>query len=98
MFNIECPWCGKRSQTEFSCGGEAHRTYPENSMDLTDEQWKDYLFIHHNPKGVFYEQWCHSHGCRRWFNVARNTITNEILAVYHIGQPKPELDHTQSES
>ena len=24
MFIINCPYCGERDQTEFSCGGEAH--------------------------------------------------------------------------
>ena len=28
----------------------------------------------------------HAHGCRRWFNVARDTVTHEILAVYKIGR------------
>ena len=44
-----------------------------------------------NPKGPFRERWVHTHGCRRWFNVARDTVTHEILAVYKPGEvpPKP---------
>jgi sarcosine oxidase delta subunit len=30
------------------------------------------------------ERWLHSRGCRRWFNVLRNTITNEITEIYPI--------------
>jgi len=37
------------------------------------------------------ERWVHSHGCRRWFNVARDTLTYEILAVYEMGAEPPEL-------
>lgn len=38
-----------------------------------------------NPKGAHRERWVHSHGCRRWFNVERHTVTNQILRVYPIG-------------
>ena len=42
-----------------------------------------------NPKGVHFERWNHARGCRRWFNVARHTVTHEILAVYKMGEPPP---------
>jgi heterotetrameric sarcosine oxidase delta subunit len=45
-----------------------------------------------NTKGVYLERWVHTHGCRRWFNVARNTVTYEILAVYETGQQPPNLE------
>ena len=28
MMLIECPFCGPRDETEFSCGGEAHIARP----------------------------------------------------------------------
>lgn len=91
MFEIDCPWCGLRDEAEFHCTGEAHIIRPEDPYALSDEEWVDYLHHRTNPKGVHFEQWQHTHGCRRWFNVARNTVTNEILAVYQIGEPKPNL-------
>jgi heterotetrameric sarcosine oxidase delta subunit len=42
-----------------------------------------------NPKGVHYERWMHVFGCRRWFNVARHTVTGEIYGSYQIGDDKP---------
>jgi len=45
MFLINCPYCGEREQSEFSCGGEAHISRPKNPPDLTDDQWADYLFM-----------------------------------------------------
>ena len=42
-----------------------------------------------NPKGSFAERWAHSAGCRRWFNLLRDTATHRILAVYKIGDPPP---------
>ncbi|MDP6708557.1 MAG: sarcosine oxidase subunit delta [Alphaproteobacteria bacterium] len=90
MLLIACPWCGPRDEAEFSCGGEAHIARPLEPEKLTDAEWADYLFLRTNQKGLHYERWNHAHGCRRWFNVARSTVTHEILAVYEMGQEPPE--------
>ena len=45
MLIINCPYCGERDQTEFSCGGEAHIIRPKNPPDLSDDEWADYLFM-----------------------------------------------------
>ena len=90
MFIINCPYCGKRDQAEFSCGGEAHIVRPKNPPDLTDDQWAEYLFFRKNNKGLQFERWCHAFGCRQWFNVARNTTTDEIVKTYHMGNNPPE--------
>ncbi len=89
MLRLSCPWCGTRDELEFSFGGEAHITRP--GLDASDAVWSDYLFNKENPKGIHYERWMHSYGCRRWFNVARDTVTHEIHAVYKMGVPKPDL-------
>lgn len=91
MLLIECPWCGKRDQTEFSAKGEAHIARPENTEELSDAEWGDYVFFRTNPKGVYYERWVHTHGCRRWFNAVRNTVTDEFYATYKPGEPRPEI-------
>ena len=85
MLLINCPWCGERDQSEFSYGGEAHIARPADPYALSDEGWGDYLFRRKNPKGLHREQWQHSHGCRRWFNVERDTVSYEIKSVYKIG-------------
>ena len=89
MLHIECPWCGKRDESEFSYAGEAHITRPLEPDALSDAEWADYLFMRTNTKGPFREMWQHAAGCRRFFNVERNTVTNEILAVYRIGETPP---------
>ena len=91
MFLIRCPWCGERDQAEFAYGGEAHMSRPAPSGTLSDAEWAGYLFLRTNPKGVHAERWNHQAGCRRWFNMARNTATDDILAVYKIGEAKPEV-------
>jgi sarcosine oxidase, subunit delta len=82
MLQLSCPWCGPRDETEYTYGGQAHVPYPEDPAALSDEAWAEYLFYRDNPKGPFAERWSHSGGCRRWFNVVRDTATYEVLAVY----------------
>ena len=91
MLQIPCPWCGLRDQTEFAAHGEAHIARPLNPDALSDEEWGDYVFFRDNPKGWHRERWSHAFGCRRWFNMLRNTVTGEIAAVYKIGDPKPPI-------
>ena len=92
MLLISCPWCGPRDESEFHCGGEAHIARPADPERLSDAEWADSLFMRKNPKGVQLERWVHRLGCRRWFNMARNTVTHDILAVYKMGEaPPPEI-------
>lgn len=90
MFEIECPYCGLREMTEFSCHGEAHIARPKNSLKLSDRDWGDYVFFRQNPKGWHRERWYHKDGCRKWFNVLRHTVTDEIAKTYKIGATWPE--------
>ena len=90
MLRIDCPWCGPRDQTECSYGGEAHIVRPAEPETLSDEAWGDYLFNRKNTKGRFLEQWCHTAGCRRWFNAVRDSQSYQIEAVYRIGEQPPE--------
>ncbi len=92
MLIIDCPWCGTRDQTEFSCQGEAHIARPPAPDQLSDEQWGEYVFFRKNPKGKHYERWLHAHGCRRWFNAIRDTVEDQITATYKPGDPIPEDD------
>ena len=89
MLLINCPWCGEREQTEFSYHGEAHIVRPPDPDSLSDAEWADYLFMRTNPKGVHYELWFHASGCRRFFYLARHTVSGEIYGAYQIGAPKP---------
>ena len=89
MLLIDCPWCGPRSEDEFSYGGEAHIVRPVAPEAESDAQWADYLFMRTNRKGLNLERWVHTHGCRRWFNVARDTVTHRIEAVYGMGEAPP---------
>ena len=96
MLLINCPWCGARDEIEFHCGGEAHIVRPEQPDQLDDAAWADYLFMRGNPKGRYAERWVHSAGCRRWFNVIRDTTSHRILAVYKPGETPADLGEPPS--
>jgi len=92
---ITCPNCGARPEIEFRCGGEAHIARPLDPAKADDAAWADYLFYRTNPRGVHAERWLHAHGCRRWFNALRDTVSDRIIATYAMGEgrpgrPKPE--------
>jgi heterotetrameric sarcosine oxidase delta subunit len=89
MLRIECPWCGVRDETEFTYGGESHIARPPPDCD--DATWARYLFIRKNLKGPHAERWCHSFGCNQWFNAIRDTLTHDFLAVYRMGQSRPDV-------
>lgn len=92
MIRIECPWCGPRWEEEFTFGGQSHITRPEPPDQTSDQQWADYLYDRENPKGIHHERWRHTYGCRQWFNVARDTVSHEVKAVYLMTDPMPVLD------
>ena len=62
---------------------------PKQPTELSDDQWAEYLFMRKNIKGIQFERWVHTHGCRKWFNVARDTSNDKIKAVYKMGEKPP---------
>ena len=90
MLLIACPHCVERPEIEFRCGGEAHIARAPDPVAVDDAAWGEFLFYRTNLKGVHAERWLHAHGCRRWFNALRHTVTHEIAATYKPGEKKPE--------
>jgi len=43
-----------------------------------------------NPKGIHFERWRHVHGCGRFFNAVRDTVSDRILLTYKSGEPRPD--------
>jgi sarcosine oxidase subunit delta len=84
MMQLKCPWCGLRDEPEFQCGGTSHILRP--GLETSDEAWADYLFFRDNPQGTHLERWRHTYGCGQWFNVARDTVTHEVLKVYTMSE------------
>jgi sarcosine oxidase subunit delta len=91
MLLIPCPWCGARPENEFRYGGEAHLIRPARPAEWDDAAWAEFLYFRTNPKGVHAERWRHIHGCGRFFNCLRDTVSDKILATYKPGEQHPAM-------
>ncbi len=75
---IKCPYCGVRPVEEFVFLGDASPQRPTSLDPASMDQWYDYVFLRHNPKGRIAEFAHHVGGCRVWLVVSRNTETHEV--------------------
>ena len=92
MLLIHCPYCEEeRPELEFRHAGEAHLVRPRDMSGMSDEDFEAYFFIRQNPKGLVYERWRHVHGCARFFNAVRDTVSDKFVTTYKAGEPKPVL-------
>ncbi|KJE35918.1 sarcosine oxidase subunit delta [Thalassospira sp. HJ] len=92
MLLIHCPYCNQTlPEAEFTYAGEAHIARPSDPSSVSDEEWRDFLFIRTNVKGPHYERWRHFHGCGRYFNAVRDTVSDRFLITYKTDDPRPEL-------
>jgi heterotetrameric sarcosine oxidase delta subunit len=71
---VPCPHCGWRPFPEFTFGGELR---PIEARDL-DEDFER-VYLRENTAGEQEERWFHAAGCRRWFQIRRDTVTNRIV-------------------
>ena len=91
MLNICCPYCQElREEAEFHYAGQAHLVRPADPDGVSDEEWGRYLYFRKNPRGLHHEMWFHAAGCRRFFNVTRDTVSYDILETYPMGS-QPEV-------
>jgi sarcosine oxidase subunit delta len=89
MILIHCPYCDERlPELEFAYAGEAHIARPEDPSGQSDEQWERYLFIRANARGRHHERWRHVHGCGRFFNAVRDTVSDKFETTYKAGEPR----------
>ncbi|GIL02630.1 MAG: sarcosine oxidase subunit delta [Alphaproteobacteria bacterium] len=96
MLLIHCPYCEEaRPELEFRHAGEAHIARPAGIAEISDEAFEAYFFIRDNTKGIVFERWRHIHGCGRFFNAARHSVSDRFVVTYRAGEPKPELSGEQ---
>jgi sarcosine oxidase subunit delta len=95
MLLIHCPYCEEdRPEVEFTYGGQAHIARPLDPSAQTDSEWEQYLYLRTNTRGNHAERWRHAHGCARFFNAVRNTVTDRFVVTYKTGETRPEGDAT----
>ncbi|MEM7219708.1 MAG: sarcosine oxidase subunit delta [Pseudomonadota bacterium] len=100
MLRIYCPYCQEaREEVEFHYAGQAHIVRPLDPEACSDEAWGRYLYFRKNTAGREAEMWVHGAGCRKFFNVLRNTVSYEIERTYPMGEhpedstgERPEVD------
>lgn len=91
MLLIRCPYCEEdRPEVEFRYAGEAHIARATDPGAQNDAQWAEFLYMRTNPKGWHAERWLHAHGCGRYFNALRHTVSDRIETTYKAGVPRPE--------
>lgn len=73
---ITCPHCGWRPYTEFSFGGELP---PAQRAGESEDEDFERVWLKRNQAGRQLERWFHAFGCRRWFTLERDTVTNEVV-------------------
>ena len=78
MQQFPCPFCGMRDEREFHFAGEAGKTRPDTTGEVSDEAWSDYLNRQQNPKGASREIWVHL-TCQEYFIMTRDTVTMDVL-------------------
>jgi sarcosine oxidase subunit delta len=96
MLLIRCPHCGDRPEIEFRNMGEAHIARPA-AASASDDDMAGFLYLRSNPKGLIAERWRHIHGCARFFNAVRHTVTDKFVLTYPAGAPKPDLAQLAAE-
>ncbi|MFD2236919.1 sarcosine oxidase subunit delta [Aureimonas populi] len=93
MLLIRCPYCDEdRPEVEFAYAGEAHVARPADPSALSDDEFRDFLYVRSNTRGLMAERWRHVHGCGRFFNALRETVSDKFHATYKAGEPRPQGD------
>jgi sarcosine oxidase subunit delta len=89
MLLIPCPICGRRPEPEFTYAGEAHIARPQDPAATGDADWTAFLYGRTNVRGEHAERWRHTHGCGKFFNAVRNTVTDRFVCTYPAGSKRP---------
>ena len=77
---IPCPYCGERSNDEFTVLGDADVLMARPTPADADA-FNAYAYIRANPAGTHRELWYHQAGCRQWLIVTRDTRTHIVSGV-----------------
>ncbi|NDV85837.1 sarcosine oxidase subunit delta [Aurantimonas aggregata] len=91
MLLIHCPYCeDDRPELEFRHAGEAHVSRPSQTVE-PGRAVAEALYLRTNTRGVVFERWRHVHGCGRFFNAARHSVSDAFLAFYKAGEKRPDI-------
>lgn len=96
MLLIHCPYCEEeRPELEFSGAGEAHIERPTNLAEINEDDFEKFFFIKENDKGIVFERWRHTHGCAKFFNAVRHSVSDKFIMTYKAGEKRPKITKAQ---
>jgi heterotetrameric sarcosine oxidase delta subunit len=80
---IPCPYCGPRSNEEFTYYGDATLQRPDAGAAGAGAESAvyNYVYLRNNPAGLHRELWFHAAGCHAWLVVERDTRTHAIASA-----------------
>jgi sarcosine oxidase subunit delta len=76
MLLINCPNCGPRNHSDLHFVGDTIARPDPNVC--SPAEWRTYLYLRDNPAGWIEETWYCRAGCRTYFGIERNRLTNEL--------------------
>ena len=76
MLIVPCPNCGPRNAADLRYVGESRPRPDPNAASA--KEWRAYLYERANPAGMLRETWYCRSGCRRYFVLERDTVSNEF--------------------
>jgi sarcosine oxidase subunit delta len=88
VLRILCPYCGVCDEDEFLIDKVSLVVRP--ALNVAHATKKRDLVKPKAVAGIQVERWGHLYGCGRWFNVARDSRTREIVQTYAIGLAPPD--------
>lgn len=83
MQRFPCPFCGIRKEHEFRFAGEAGKTRPDTTSNISDATWSKYLYMQDNSLGASEEIWVHL-PCQEYFIMTRDTQSMQVLETRQI--------------
>ena len=92
MLLIRCPYCGERPEIEFRHGGRgAHRAPARSGVAVATPNGRTIFTTAPIRRACTPSAGATSHGCGRFFNALRDTISDFFLTTYKLGEPRPDL-------
>ena len=74
MLEIKCPYCGKRSQNEFTYGGDASIKRPALGKEITDKEWDDFVYFRKKENRQFFE----------YYNYIDEKIFSNLIFIFYV--------------
>ena len=90
MLLIPCPYCGPRPEIEFTYGGEAHIARPPTRPRSPTRHGPSSSTCAPTRRACTPSAGGTLHGCGRFFNALRDTVSDTFLATYKIGEQRPD--------